>query len=183
MSLLKLREAIVDDIKVNAFVSVAGITVQSHAGRFDATELQRIAAQTPAVHLACLNLTDLDTGTDGISATITWGAFITVKDKPGTPRDVGALAIVNTLAIYVSGQRWNLDQSEGIPQRITANNLYAAHIDKMGIAMWAVTWQQQMCLGGGEEINELAPFITYNATHQLADGQEPSARDTVTLEQ
>lgn len=183
MSLLKLREAIVNDIKVNAFSGVAGITVQSHAGRFDAAELQRIATQSPAIHIACLSVTEIDQGIDGISATLTWGAFITAKDKPGTPRDVGALAIVNALVRYVPGQRWNLDQSEGRPHRINANNLYAASIDKLGVAMWAVTWQQQMCLGGGEEINELAPFITYNATHQLADGQEPSARDTVTLEQ
>ncbi|MDH5185173.1 MAG: DUF1834 family protein [Gammaproteobacteria bacterium] len=180
MTLLELRAAIVANIKA-AFPTLK--TCDGHAGRFDLTELKRISTRAPAVYVACLAIGSAEENGD-ISAEISWAAYVITRDEPTVKRDESALAIVHALIAHIPGNRWELDDAETRPVAIRAQNLYSASIDKQGIAMWAITWRQQMNLGGAVNLAELNAFVTVHADHSLAPGNdEPAAIDEVTLEQ
>lgn len=182
MSLLTLRQAIVDDLKAN----VPNLkTCEGHGGRFDATELKRVAMRAPAVFVACLGLADVEEGHDGVAGTLTWGAFVVTRDTPGSSRDQAALAVLQAILVRLPGNRWGLDQAEGRPERVSAQNLYSATVDRLGVALWAVSWRQRMVIGGELDPAMLDVFATFDARYDLDTSQdgEPVAEDTVTMPQ
>jgi hypothetical protein len=157
-------------------------TVEAHGGRFDAGEIRRVTAQAPAAFIAVLNFRQVD---DRGSNLVTLGAFVTAKDLPGNLRTKQAGALVSALASFIAGNRWGLDDAEGIPQGINGRNLYGSSVDRKGVALWAITWQQRFELDDAPDLEELNSFITYHGAidvDPLQDG-EPLAADTVTLPQ
>lgn len=180
MSLLTLRQAIVDDLTANL---PALKTCEGHGGRFDANEVKRVAAKAPALFVACLGVSDTDEAPDGIAGTVQWGAFVVARDTGASGRDEGGLAILQALLLHLPGNRWGLDQAEGRPQAIRAQNLYSATVDKMGVAMWAVSWRQRMVIGAELDPATLDVFATFDAVYDLdqpTGSGEPEANDHLT---
>ncbi|MEC7376838.1 MAG: hypothetical protein VX421_04450, partial [Pseudomonadota bacterium] len=79
----------------------------------------------------------------------------------------------------VRNNTWQLENTQK-PARVAAENLYSGQLDRHGIALWAVSWQQGISLST-TDIAELADFTLYTATHEVGDG--PVAEDRVELPQ
>ena len=169
------RDAIVASIKA----AVPGLyTCESHGGRFDAAELGRYSKLAPAVLVAAVSVPTLSDGKDQI-AEVRWAAFIVTRDTPSATRDVAALDYAEAVMRTVKLNRWGLDNAQK-PERLAADNLFSGQLDRKGIALWAVSWQQGVSLRY-TNVAELADFTLYTATHEVGDG--PVAEDRVELPQ
>ncbi|AMK09648.1 phage protein Gp37 [Pseudodesulfovibrio indicus] len=183
MSLDTLRTAVADTLKT---ALPASVSVESHGGRFDQAELRRIMAKAPAVFVATLGFSDLKYDHGDFQATISWGAFVVTRDAPKVSRDQGASVLVNALAMTIPENTWSLDnECVNTPQAVRGDNLFSATVDKLGVAMWAITWRQTMLLGkalSDEDLAALDLFETLYTQFPVAD-DAPLAEDKVQLPQ
>lgn len=178
MSLLAFRTAIVTGF-TTALPAVKDI--KEHAGRFDEAEIKRFATAAPAVRVALLELGDVKALRSGEAAIdVRCGAFIATKDTQAQKRDKGALAIVGELAKAIPENTWGLEYAQN-PKTIRASNLYSGSIDRLGIALWAITWNQQVHLGGIDPTT-LDAFTKFHAEYDVAQTVDTvNPTDDVTL--
>jgi len=180
MSLITIRTAVADAIRA---ALPSQVRVEGHGGRFDLGELRRVSTRPPGVFVAVLAFEEI--GQYG-SYQLTLAAYLVTADAPGTSRGDAALALAGGLARIVRGNRWGLDESEGVPENIAGRNLYGAAIDKHGIAMWGLTWRQRFELLDEDDPDQaLNDFITYHGEIDVDPTQngEPTVADTVQLPQ
>lgn len=145
MSLLALRTAIVDAIQEQ----LPAADCKTHPGRFDLSEIKRIATKTPAIRIAVLGLpTGAEAGSGEHDREVRFAAFVLTTDKPSLPRDVAALAMVGALIAALPGQRWGRPGVHPVDAaKVAADNLYSSGVDGTGLALWAVTWSQRIRMG------------------------------------
>ncbi|RXJ70790.1 hypothetical protein CS022_22475 [Veronia nyctiphanis] len=144
MRLLALRHAIIDTIK-EALPELSA--VDAHPGRFNLDELRRIATKLPAVRVAIMafsKVVPIQTGERQL--TVKLAAFVMTSDRRKLPKDESALAIVEALLTLIPGHRWTLSAVSGATDA-KAENLFSGRVDKQGVAMWAITWQQVITVG------------------------------------
>jgi phage gp37-like protein len=180
VSLLGLRAAIVAGCKA-AVPSLR--TCEAHGGRFAPEDLKRYATGAPAVLVACLGAVSVEQTAEGeADGMLRWAAFVLATDKAGHPRDAGALAVVEALLSRIPGNRF-ADAANTIPYDLRADNLYSGAVDKLGIALWAITWRQGTTLGAFDEAT-LAVFSEFRADWNLAgDPDQIDAQDLVALQE
>ena len=121
-----------------------------HGGRFDLKELNRIAARTPSIYIACLGskaLKDVATGESDL--TLTLAAFVVTDDKQGLPRLEGVINLTEAVMLHVTNNRFGL-KGLGAGTDASYQNLYNGSIDKHGVAMNSVTWQQTLRIADDE---------------------------------
>lgn len=181
MNLLDMRTAIIDDFKTN----LADIrdNCLPYGGKFGKDDVKRYAMKSPAVLVSCLGLVEAKAdGCGSVDAVFAWGSFIITTDKQGLLRDVGALAILTAITGRIPDNKWGL-ADVGYPEQVRGENLYSGEIDKVGVALWGVTWRQSMTLGGLDETT-LDIFAQFHADWDIApkDGVI-AASDDVTLPQ
>ena len=169
------RDAIVSAIKT---ALPALYTCEAHGGRFDFKELSRWSKQAPAVLVAAVSVPSIADGPTRI-AQVRWVAYLVTRDTPQATRDVAALDFAEALLRLVRNNTWALDNTQK-PERLAAENLYSGQLDRSGMALWAVSWQQGVSLRASD-IATLADFTLYTATHEVGDG--PVAEDRVELPQ
>lgn len=168
MSLLALRQAVVDDLKV----ALPGVTVVAHRGRFDnAAEIQRFATKAPTVLVACVGFKPFNPGGGLVQLRARMVLFVITRDAPQLERDAGALALAEAIELRVPGNTWALD-SLSAPTDIEARNLYSGQIDKLGVALWAITFDQVDSNPAVDE-DSLGVFATFHQDIDIApaDGQ------------
>ena len=137
-------------------------TCEVHPGRFDARELQRIAARTPAVYFAALETQRSQTQEDRTERTqVQIGAFVVTQDARRLPRHVSAVNLVEALCGHLPQFKLGI---EGVrkPKAPRARNLYGGNIDKKGVALWAVTFTVEATLGNpvNDNIDDQGALIT-----------------------
>lgn len=180
MSTVSVRTAIVNTIRTALGAGVKHVA--SHSGRFSAGELARVAVNAPAVFIAVLAQSNINSQSGSDSATVSFAAFVVTKDSPNPPRDVSALAVVDALKHIIPENRWGLtDEAEGVPKNIQAQNLFSADIDTKGVAMWALSWQQD--IANTADITTLVDFLRLDTTTDVdpAQVQEPVLIQTIEL--
>lgn len=163
MSLLSYREAIVADIKA-AIPTLR--TVETHRGRFDsAAEIKRYGLAAPAVLIAITagDPAPIASGTLRIDAGV--ALYVITRDQPQLARDAGALAIVEALLRHAQDNLWR-DAALAAPKNFRAANLYAGAIDKLGVALWAVTFDQAVEI---EPTLDPATLAAFEIFHQDTD--------------
>lgn len=144
MSLLDLRDAIVDQVKAT-FPELRECS--GHAGRFDLEELKRFLLSAPAVRVAVVSVRNIEgTGTGQARGDADMAAFIVTRDTSKLPKEDAAMAMADSLAPLVVENDWGL-AGAGAARDVKAQNLYSAAIDRTGVALWAVSWSQQVELG------------------------------------
>lgn len=183
MSLTTIRKAVADAV----LAGVPGLkTCEPHGGRFDASELRRLAVGGPAVFVAVLGVQDLVFEHGEAKGEVQFAAFAVAGDKAGLPRDKAVMAMADALALLVPDNRWGLDESESVPMRVRAENLFSVTVDKAGVALWAVSWRQRMALGQGLDdstLETLDLFATCDIDYAIGQDGTPVAEDTVSLPQ
>lgn len=178
MSIETVRTAIVNTIaaKITALK-----TCEAHPGRFDLVEIKRVAANAPAVFVAALATGKQESSNGDVQAPVSFAVFIVTKDQPQKTRDSLVLDIVNALLVLTDSNDWDSEDVIEDPTNIRSQNLYSASIDKNGIAMWAITWQQKIKLGNVTDVAALDDFLRTNGTAKNQDG-DTLIETTVNLE-
>ncbi len=144
MKFKELRRAIIN--KVSAALPELKV-VSQHPGRFNLDELQRIATQLPAVRVALLGMPTVNIIATGENeAQLRLAAFVVTGDRRQLPKDEAALAIVERLLVLIPGQRWGVKGTLAATG-VTADNLFSGKVQRQGVAMWAVSWEQAIRIG------------------------------------
>ncbi len=181
MTLHDLRTAIIAALAAGF---PAGTAVDEYGGRLTPEEIKRIAAQAPAVKVAILGVDEAkDTPSGRVEVTAVCGAFLITKSKPGSPRDAAALILVSGALALIPGNLWGLEDTQ-IPQAVRAQNLFSGELDKTAVALWGITWRQEISVGGIDEAT-LDDFITFHATWDMAppDAQTDAEDNLTDLDQ
>jgi hypothetical protein len=136
-----------------------------HDGRFDVSELKRIATQAPAVFVAVLKVPKTTTnGQDQLEADLSLVVYIITKSAHKLDKGEAARNLAEFIMQQVKSERWD-GQAQNRATQIAGDNLYSGIVDKMNIALWAVTWKQTIVLGDEYfNENEFLPTRMY-ATH------------------
>lgn len=180
MSLLSARTAVAQAVR-DADLGFA--TVTTHGGRFDQTELKRWMRQTPAALVVLLGVpaTEIQAGTSVARAR--FAVFVVTSDERNDPRDARAITFTESVMNLVTGNRWDGAACKA-PERLQGSNLYSKSLDRGGVAIWAVTWEQLVDIEPNSP-DDLDDFETFHADWLVqGDGDDDTvdAEDTVTLE-
>jgi hypothetical protein len=120
------------------------IDVAEHPGRFTEPELGQIVTKKRAVRVAIEALPQVNiSGPGKIQAQLLMSAFVICGDSHIGPRHQVALDIVHQLLRAVPHQRWGQTYLRpALPASLSVDNLYNGEIDRRGISLWAIAWQQ-----------------------------------------
>jgi hypothetical protein len=157
-------------------------TCDIHGGSFDVQELLRVSVRAPGVLVTVLDAT-VDGGAFPPAAQVTFAAFIYAADKPGMPRGQAALALAEAALALIYGADWGISDVQTTPSQIQARNLFSTQLDKKGVAIWGISWQQKIELSQMVDATQLNDFITFDAHYDVDTTQtdNPVAEDHVTL--
>lgn len=117
------------------------VQVSEHGGAFSTADIKRYARRTPALIVACLGLPNFEFQGSTVVGVATFGAFCMVADSSRERRDIGALLLAESVVVETFKNFWN-GAATSTPRNVSAANLYSPALDKLGIAMWAVKWDQ-----------------------------------------
>lgn len=119
-----------------------------HGGRFDKKELKRISGRAPAIYVAPIATGKaMPTGTGQQELPLSIAAFVVTTDQRKLPRAVSALNLVQGLVTGINNQSWGMEEQIFSAGPASSKNLYSGEIDKIGIALWGVSWQQKVLVG------------------------------------
>lgn len=180
MSLPALRNAIVETIRTEVPVFTS---VEAHDGEWDLTEIHRHFGHHPrAARVVCPGIVSLeDIGGSLPIARARFVVFITcreqnVHDPDGkmTHGDACMLLAQRVLAL-VHGNRWGCE-ALGIPEAVRASNLYSGNLDKRGLSLWAVEWEQNLRIDDRleQELDRLAVIHTDYELSEIHEGPDSS---------
>jgi hypothetical protein len=138
MSLVALRSAIVASIEseISTFQ-----TVQAHGGRFDLTELRRVAVQSPAALIAVMGGPLTREGSQAVG-NVQIICFVLTGGDSVTLRDAAALALVESVSSLVAQNKWAYADAKAPTDMVLTNHFLGA-LDREGIALWSVKWSQR----------------------------------------
>ena len=149
--------------------------------------LKQVLQKAPAVYVSFLGGQG---NPDGFDASINarFDVYAVTKHfgnqqsaRHGTNRTIGAYEIIETILPRLHGH--TIDDV-GTLQLRNVDNLFGEAMFELGGIIYAATFSlPNMTFPLNSDLTILSPFEIYNATHQLADGLEPSAEDHVELPQ
>lgn len=155
-------------------------TVQSHGGSLTEAELRRWGAVAPAVFVAVLGVRSPATRLPD-NVDMTFCLYVATRNGVGGGRDDLALNLVQGLNQLLLGQRFGLDGFVGLPSQVDSQNLFSTDLDKTGLSLWAITWQQTVELDTAVSLEALDDFIRAHTTYELGDEHSPVAEDLIIL--
>ncbi len=152
MSTQRLLEAIAADLRAQL---PALKSCEVHDGKWDAGEVQRWAVRAPAVLVAWLGTARAETpGVAWTDCDQELAIFVVTRNAPRLRRGEACRNLVDWLLLYVPRARWGFSSAAtgiGAAEDLRAENLYSGAIDKQGVAIAAVTWQQTLRLEAAED--------------------------------
>lgn len=175
MTLLSVRDEIAEVYKA----TLNNVHVITHGGPLTVTDIEQIAAQSPAAIVSCLGIPRMFRQAATVSADAVFGVFCVVEDSQKSSRDAGALLLVESVMVELLNQRWN-GEACGAPQDAVATNLYSTELDRCGVSLWAVRWRQQVDLDRNA-ITSIDDFETFFATYAVGPTDTPTTTDEVDL--
>lgn len=113
----------------------------AHPGLLSVDDLRRLSLHAPSVRVACLNVPRLERQGPVTVVHARWAVYVVVRGGSTEPRDEGALALVTKLCRLVQSNRFGVTGAH-TPRGEVADNLYSAALDGIGVALWALTWEQ-----------------------------------------
>ena len=118
--------------------------VESHPGRFTEVELTRVARSKAAVRIAIEDIVEIKI--DGLGkrkTTCLMTAFIICSDSQQQGRSEKVIELAEIIISALPRNNWNSESLQVVLEgSVSAQNLYNGEINKKGIAMWVVSWQQ-----------------------------------------
>ncbi|CAK3191264.1 Tail-completion protein [Vibrio crassostreae] len=146
-------------------------TVERHIGRFDkADDIKRwMSNRDGGVRVAALRVQQYETVGNRLIGNVNFAAYVFTTDQFGYEKDLRAEVVAGKLVRELM-DRSALPTSYGRVENVRSDNLYSGEIDKLGIAIWSVTWSQQWYLDEEIDLSTLDDFITFGLKGEIADG-------------
>ena len=146
-------------------------TVERHIGRFDkADDIKRwMSNRDGGVRIAALRVQQYETVGNRLIGNVNLVAYVFTTDQFGYEKDLRAEVVAGKLVRELV-DRSALPTSYGRVENVRSDNLYSGEIDKLGIAIWSVTWSQQWYLDEEIDLSTLDDFITFGLKGEIADG-------------
>jgi len=122
-------------------------TVTTHSGRFDEDAIRRYLKRAPAAVVSCLGG---EAGMRGERMLLdaSMAVFCCTTDKAGSPRVSGQLELVDAVLRALNPLTGAIPALDEVmvsrPMNLRARNLYSGKLDSEGVALWVVTWDQQI---------------------------------------
>ncbi len=146
-----------------------------HGGRFDQEALKNISTRAPAMFVSLLGLPKFKhIATEERETTLTLAIYVITKNTSKQTKDSAAIHLVESLSALIATSRWNKNDL-GEAQFIRAENLFSAGLKFNSIALWGVTWQQNIILGENVwNTNEFLPSELYASSEgdQIGSSEE-----------
>ncbi|KGE77651.1 phage protein Gp37 [Halomonas salina] len=100
--------------------------------------------------------------------------------RRGNSRQVGAYELLERVVPAVH----NLSV-DGVGTLAFENldNLYADHFDNEGVVIYGAAYRLKLMFPAAFDVNDLAPFTLYTATHQVGDEDDPDTHSRAELPQ
>lgn len=160
LPLTELPEIVAAKIKL-ALPDLA--TCKGIIGRLDLDEVQRSAYPTPAVLISRLRLDQAPSYAGPHRAyRVVVAAFVLTKDVMGLPRDVAATNIAQVILQVLPDCRFGRSDI-GPAERIAEEPIVTPAIRKSGIALTAITWEQDIALVELPADTQVSPEIYLQA--------------------
>lgn len=123
-----------------------GVRVQRHGGRLTLSDIQRLGAIAPVVLVVGLGKRRIVAkDRTGRHYEAVLAVYAVAKDTEGVSGTAWAARLADAISDRLPGRNWGLDDVEGAPANsIQAVNGYSGEIDSIGLALWAVTWTQEV---------------------------------------
>ncbi|PML45220.1 hypothetical protein BCT76_02845 [Vibrio tasmaniensis] len=146
-------------------------TVERHIGRFDkADDIKRwMSNRDGGVRVAALRVQQYETVGNRLIGNVNFAAYVFTTDQFGYEKDLRAEVVAGKFVRELV-DRSALPTSYGRVENVRSDNLYSGEIDKLGIAIWSVTWSQQWYLDEEIDLSTLDDFITFGLKGEIADG-------------
>lgn len=120
-------------------------SVSIHRGRFTTDELKRVSVHAPSLHIALTGTELTSPWADGFGDyRMSIAVTIITKDIKNSPRETQAQNIISEMATSLPSTEF--DFTEGMTN-IRAQNLYSGDVDKQGVMLWSLTFNQLVRLG------------------------------------
>ncbi len=122
-------------------------TCERYAGQFSALESGRVTFLAPAVFVASSGGPMTPAGTDQIDCACKVLAYVIWQAaRSRADRSLSAAALAQAVAVFAEGRQFGLAPAmPAVVKRTTA--LYSVALEKKGLALWVVEWEQVVRLG------------------------------------
>ena len=145
-------------------------TVERHIGRFnEADDIKRwMSGKEGGIRICAQRVVAMQNQGSRLIGTVEFVAFVFCAEQFAYAKDQRAEVIACRLAkaLMLKGG-WVGTGASSVPEAVRADNLYTTAIDKLGLAIWSVTWRQDWPLD--DPIDE----ATLDARMALADLPPP----------
>lgn len=125
--------------------------VEEYSGQLSAKGTGRVSLSPPCILVTVLSAKyQSEPGTGEVDVVARLAAYVVSNNaRSRNARNQDALTLTDLVVIGTHGNRWGLDKVE--PAKVErAENLVSAQFDDKGLAVWAVTWSQEIRLGVNE---------------------------------
>lgn len=186
--LVLVRDAIVSQLKADKRLGGAPrpVTVSWHGGDFNLEDLRTYGANAPALVLALLRVGHEQQ--DGSTVAMAhWGLVALTVDDKALDKHTGCLVLLDATLRAVGQSIFGTGPMVGKNDKLDAVNEYSRALDELGIAMWALAWQQKI------ELVDEDTSVAFNALRVRYDlyprpegealGDVVEAEDLIELEQ
>jgi len=171
MSLISVRAA----IKSTLATALSSATLYEHGGTFDLDAVKRYARRSPAAVVAILGARIEFQG--GITVALaSFGVFCLANEASTTKRDVAATLLAESVAVELYSNNWG-DVANGSPKKPAMANLHSHALDKIGVAMWVVKWEQQVDLQRNT-IADLDDFFEFRSEYDISGDDDDDTTNT-----
>lgn len=183
-------DVILDDIAAVLATELPELkTSELAGGRFDLAELQRRSKALPAAFVACTATRD---GYKQYGKLHCKGFFLVVlavqSRAEGQPvaqdRARGIARLLTRAMNKIAGAKdWGNDEVSGIPEKVASMNPYSTAADKNNLALWGITWEQDLELTAEELPVVLPDLIEIHADWQMTEStNDIDAEDDIDTE-
>ena len=140
-----IASSLIEEIKEHIREQRLFMSVDDYAGEFASDDIEAKSFTSPAALVSCLGWQKIDRG-EYIAGRNTWrvriAIFVVTKNPKRERRFSDAMHRAERLTAVFRG--WYAKVHSGQPVGITAENLHSRPIDKKGLALWMVSWWQEV---------------------------------------
>lgn len=150
-----------------------------HGGAFTGEELRRFAAISPYAVVVCDGARESEIQATTVRIVADFACYIIVRGSSQDLRDAASLELVTRVIRAVHTNRWGIAEASA-PEEIEWRNPYSPSVDKMGIAIQIVVWEQRFEIDNRLDEGGLDDFETFTTRFNL-DSFDDAKDMTITL--
>lgn len=148
-------------------------------GRMDIEEMRRHSKGLPAAFVACTATRDGSMQYGKFACRGLFVVIIAVRSRPegqAVPQDRAhniVRLLSRALKAVASAKNWGNAEVTSVPAKVASTNPYSTKADENGLALWAITWEQDLELIGDPAPAELPDLTEIHADWKMAESTQP----------